>query len=538
MAGDPDQKIYHIDTSGYVELTYTLDLGTATKTVYFIFSNAGAGAAGGYPGIVTFNQFTQQDIQVSSQSPETSGLSLPGEPEEQPDIRVDIPEISEFNRRIPARLASAEGPIQPSIMTAPTLPLFDVLNETGTFQAYDASTDTVIPIDATCRYIVQDSTANRTLNVWVENTCWTSGQITAGMVQTMANKFLQQDATNDIYDWVSNIFGKEWGAHSYDNLIDQNTNNITILLYNIDGNTSASGILGFFWSKDNFKKSSIADSNERLMFYIDAGSYATKDDGTWEVTDYWPDLIISTLAHEFQHMIHYYQKNVLRGTSSETWLNEMCSMAAEDLVSSHLQTRGPRGVNYNDGTDGSPDNLYGRLPQYQYNNFSLTAWYSDSVNYAVTYGFGAYLARNFGHALLFRHIVQSTLGDEQAIEYALAETGHPGETFTSLLRKWGAANLLSHLTTLPTAAYYYNRGAFLDEPLDSVTYQLGSINLNNYTYAAGIYGSRLYTSVTYPAVGNQPGTSNLYYQAGINLTGAHTWTIRMENNIYLTVVVM
>ncbi len=79
------------------------------------------------------------------------------------------------------------------------------------------------------------------------------------MVDAIADTFLLGDGSdNDIYDWVTNIYGEEWDSdaqNKYPNLIGAD-NEITILLTDIDGdNSPKGGVIGFFWSKDNFDKS-------------------------------------------------------------------------------------------------------------------------------------------------------------------------------------------------------------------------------------------------------------------------------------------
>ena len=49
-------------------------------------------------------------------------------------------------------------------------------------------------------------------------------------------------------------------------------------------------------------------SAARLIFFMDSAFFAIPEGPTWEVTDYCPSQVIGVLAHEFQHMIHFYQK--------------------------------------------------------------------------------------------------------------------------------------------------------------------------------------------------------------------------------------
>ncbi len=277
---------------------------------------------------------------------------------------------------------------------------------------------------ATSKKVISNITTNfgsKTLNIWVSNDSFDSGAgcskskcVTQNMVDQLADTFLQTGADNDIYDWVANIYEKEWGGDAeakHSEFIPED-NEITILLTDIDGdNSPTGGVIGFFWSKDNFDKVTVSGSNERIMFYIDAVMFANTDEG-----DYWQKEIYSTLAHEFQHMINFYQKFILLDTDSDIWINEMLSETTEDLIATKLQHIGPRGVEYTDGSAGSASNTEGRYPLFNVNNrLSLTAWNDQLADYSKVNAFGTYLVRNYGGAKLLHDIMHNTYTDKQAI---------------------------------------------------------------------------------------------------------------------------
>jgi hypothetical protein len=231
-------------------------------------------------------------------------------------------------------------------------------SETFYLDAHGTQTTT-----ATARKVISNVTTNlgtKTLNIWVSDDSFDSGSgcdkskcVTQTMVDQLADTFLMRGLNNDIYDWVTNIYEAEWGddTNGYTGLITAN-NEITILLTDIDGDDSATGgVIGFFWSKDNFEKGSIGGSNERIMFYVDAVMFANGED-SWDIDDFWPKEMVSTLAHEFQHMINFYQKRILLDTDIATWINEMLSETTEDLVATKIKHIGPRGIEYTDGSAG------------------------------------------------------------------------------------------------------------------------------------------------------------------------------------------
>ena len=365
------------------------------------------------------------------------------------------------------------------------------------------------------------------------------------MVDVLADKFLTAGDGNDIYEWISNIFGDEWGEHGYDNLIPPN-NEITILLYDIDEDgmpeSGDSRIVGLFDSIHNFTTDHYSNSNELIMFGLDAVLFADDDEegtGTWEVTDYWPSQVVSTLAHEFQHMIHFYQKNILRGGAPDTWLNEMCSVMAEDFAADKMDVPGPRGVDPSDGTAGSPYITEGRLPLFNYyNDLSLIDWGGYLEDYSLVYSFGAYLGRNFGGADFFRNIVQNSEGDYGAVEFALEQMDF-NYTFWDVLRRWGVGVVYSDSTEAP-GDLKFNREDWFISTSGGTSYNLGSVNLYNFEYTSD---PNQHSSILHRRSAGGPMAVHTcttkpprYYLAGEGLTGQNSWNFSLPSGIRVTVV--
>ena len=223
------------------------------------------------------------------------------------------------------------------------------------------------------------------------------------------------------------------------------------------------GVVGYFWGRNNFLKTSQSSSNEKVMFVIDAVMFAAPSGGTWEMTDYWPQKVISALAHEFLHMIYFYQKTVLQFLNdSNSAVNEMLAQCVEDLVANKIQTDGPRGVPYGTATAGLAGNTSGRLPLYNSSNdYTLLDWSSSSaetyINYSKTYALGAYLMRNYGGANLVKSMVQNAYTGVNCIVNAVNTNGGIGITYENILKNFGAANLLSDRTTMTTGYIYIIR---------------------------------------------------------------------------------
>jgi len=440
------------------------------------------------------------------------------------------------------------------------------VRSTDTFYLDKLSTDG--SVDATCCFARIDPDNDIKLSIWVADADLDRGTVTNEMVIKLANCFLKENDADDIYKWVTDIYGTPWGAHGYPHLIPTTeAKYITILLYDIDDDKSTNGgTVGYFYPKDNFinaQNSDLSGSNERVMFYIDSFLYGMEDmnssgnsiDG-WQITDSWPKKVISTLAHEFQHMIHFYQKQIKLGANySETWLDEMCAMVTEDFVADKLNISGPRGTGESntiyDYTAGSPRIESCRLSDYNIgSNESFLNWdYNDPVkvyyDYATSYAFGAYLARNYGGTALFRQIVQSSMTDEMAVVSAVNNLNGTNKTFGDLLIEWGKAVLTSdnHISN-----YKYNNGDKFESspnnPVSGTAYALGSINLSNYstyldTWSAYLDGPVVYNKNISNSISSavlSPAT-NTFYQAGQNLTGSHSWTVEVPKNVTLTVLV-
>ena len=464
----------------------TLDLGATPAEVYVIASNTAH-----YPmepqverldlmeATIKAGRFAyKEEYEAQPRPPAAAFAPAPDEPPPVPSW------ITEFNNNPPLTGGGSIGKgasrlLQQSGQGVAEGDMFTFLHYAG---------GDAIPIPATARRVITDGTV--TLGVWVADENWegicdtTLGLnppvcLTQEMVDAVADSFLRPGTNNDIYDWVSTAFGDPWGPHPLEGFLipAEAAGEIHILLLEIPF------ALGFFFGKDTVIRNPdhplFRTSNERLMFYIDAEWLATAEGSTWEITDRLPSQAITTLAHEFQHLIHFYQKPILRDTSSETWLNEMSSEVAEDLVNDKIGVIGPRGLAHDDPTAGEPGITRGRMPLFNlYNDLQVTRWDGDIANYSINYAMGAYLARTYGGAALFSAIVQSDQAGVDAVDAALQSLGHDA-SFGQALADWGTAVVLSDNTDAPVP-YRYNTGDWRYSRNGGVEYRLGSINLFNY----------------------------------------------------------
>ncbi|MCB1157833.1 MAG: hypothetical protein KDK45_10040, partial [Leptospiraceae bacterium] len=233
------------------------------------------------------------------------------------------------------------------------------------------------------------------LRIWVGDRDWAdSGQADKKLNEEKIQSAVQHfSSTDGIYSVLRNISGEEWGEHSYTNLISGVHPGIDIVYFDIHCDNSLSGILGYYNSANNFLKSEVPFSNEALVLFIDSVFLASKSGSSWEESDEAPTLSILTLAHEFQHMIHFYRRKVLKGINSEIWFNELSSLMAEDIFLSRLS-----------GGELIRNNRF-----YKYithSDCSLSDWDKNPshcdvfTDYSLTWSFAAFLIRHFGPEIL------------------------------------------------------------------------------------------------------------------------------------------
>jgi hypothetical protein len=365
---------------------------------------------------------------------------------------------------------------------------FWVQNSSGTFVAVNA---TLRAIGQYCYVWVVDA------NYDAASSTATDNKISTAQAQTLAAKFDGSSGASwkdGIYKLVTNIFGLEVGGGAAGDGGRDGDKHISILLYDIDGDYSASqsgGVFGFFWSKDDYSQADIdaagysnIKTNYTEMFYLDS-----------HLTDRYPDAMYSTLAHEFQHMIHYNQKAYAHPNSAQvldsTWLDEMCAMVAEDLIAAKL------GI-------GDLDAPWSRLHEfsYHYTESGVTDWLTGNEvlkSYASAYAFGAFLLRNYGGPALFSGLVQTDKIDDAAVTEALSASGYADQSFTSVLSAYGQSLVFTDKPAGSTVKTLKLPGSW-SFGSDAITYKTKALDyaviqqrdLTN-GFVSGTYGPRVYS---------------------------------------------
>lgn len=149
---------------------------------------------------------------------------------------------------------------------------------------------------------------------------------------------------------------------------------VNVVVYDIGGDGKAS-VSGYFHSKDLNSPRTDGSSNGGKFIYIDS-----------LCAERTPGLAVSTLAHEFQHMIFFGRKVAGLGLRNERWFNEMMSMLCEDLVQDMM------GISDHE----SPKCRLDRFVRDCNGGGLEFRSGGELLSYASVYAFGAWLSRQYG----------------------------------------------------------------------------------------------------------------------------------------------
>ncbi len=203
-----------------------------------------------------------------------------------------------------------------------------------------------------------------------------------------------------IYPTVRTYFGEEWSPG-----VDADPR-ITVL------NARIPGVGGYFSSADEYPNAVNPFSNEREMFYINI-ERRVFGPGT--------QFYLSTLCHEFQHMVHWRQN-----PTQDTWINEGASMLASVLCG--------YGV-------GQVASWYTEDA-----NVQLTSWSGgpeESIpHYAAAYLFMEYFAQHYGGYGKLRTLIALPVQGPATVNAFLEGEGYAVD-FTHVFADWTAANLIA-----------------------------------------------------------------------------------------------
>ncbi len=277
---------------------------------------------------------------------------------------------------------------------------------------------------------VPTPTGTRTINVWLEDSEYDADKVSDALLDTLLQRFTS--GSDAVYPLITGLSGEPWGAHSYSDLIDPEQP-LDIVFVNFVPDRTPYGLLGYFWSLNNFKQDpanpDLKYSNQSLSFYMDTETlYLDPAEGMTNQ--------ISTLSHEFVHMTNFYRRSVQLskpGTdyAFDTFLEEMSAMMGEDIVAQRV-------------TPGFNSIANGRVPSWLSRsgfNCDPAAWSADTAapcfGYDVNGSLGAYLVRQYGVGFYKQLLSNTTSTDSlQVLGNAIQQAGGP--TLPVAIQRWGA----------------------------------------------------------------------------------------------------
>ncbi len=243
----------------------------------------------------------------------------------------------------------------------------------------------------TCRYVGDHC------YIFVEDDMWNTPRVTQAGIESLARAFDQSTARHPdrgIYETVTNLFGDPPD-------VDADPRILILVLDVLDSPITGITFIGYI-DTDNE-----APPVSREIIYIDA-----------RPLDIDSNLARATLAHEFQHLIHW-----KADPDEAKWLDEGCSEYAE------------LACGYKDTTAAATENFLSLAA-----NTDLTYWEDQFFDFDQTYLYMTYFAQRYGDSAL-RKLVADPDSSIASIDNILQSLNMP-ERFNHLFGQWAAAMYL------------------------------------------------------------------------------------------------
>ncbi len=280
-----------------------------------------------------------------------------------------------------------------------------------------------------------DATLHRSgdlIKIWVEDATWDKGYVTENILDELLNQLENSSGQNSLYpdkgivEIDTTLFGQQPNDTTLDNHLqnDKGEGIINFLIMDIKDEfdstaTNSQFIAGYFSSHDQTKN---ATSNQMNLLYLDATP------GIYYRDEYRTNRVLSTTAHELQHLIHYnYDKD------EETWINEGLSELA--------------GTYCGYGLD---------FPAYYLGNTNqnLIKWNGDVKDYARVNLWTLYCAEQLGLEFI-KELVQTKENGIHSFDLILQKNGFT-DSFNSIFRSWIVANWLNNISIDSKYGYQWN----------------------------------------------------------------------------------
>lgn len=262
-------------------------------------------------------------------------------------------------------------------------------------------------------------------------------------------------------EFDANIYPKEtsfWGQEPRPGV--DGDNRMVILLEQLK-----SGHGGYFSTSNGYPKNIDPESNAREMIVLNIEAA----DGPY---------VKMFLAHEFQHLISFNQKELMRDAEEDVWMNELRSEYSVTLAG------------YNDSFFNS--NLERRSETFFDNpSDSLVEWPNVGLDYALVALFGEYIAGGYGENLL-KDTLRASLTGISSIDKALADYGN-SDRFIDVFGNWLAASYINNDLLNPKFGYSKAELGGLKAMPQRVTMisELGSLLFDYYVKPWQAYGHKI-----------------------------------------------
>jgi immune inhibitor A len=346
----------------------------------------------------------------------------------QKDLETTIVPIADL-RDLAERLRGIKGIPESLTVKPPSLKIGDQ----QTFHATNADTNENFVVKSTLRHISDH------LYFWIENGVDYNQSDLNRLADTFENK---------IYPTDREFFGSEWTPG-----VDNDPH-----LYILFAKGVGDSIAGYFSSIDEYTSQVHQYSNTHEMFFINADNQNLSSEYTYGV-----------LAHEFQHMIHWY-----RDRNEETWMNEGFSVLAEFLNKYDI---------------GGFDFAYTANPDLQLNDWSTNSE-ENPPHYGESFLFLDYFLDRFGETAT-KALVGEMENGLDSVDKALADIGkvdpvtHKPPTADDVFADWAVANYL-HDPAVGDGRYVYHN--YPDAPSVKVTEKITQCPVDNQKRDVKQYG--------------------------------------------------
>lgn len=270
---------------------------------------------------------------------------------------------------------------------------------------------------------------------YIEDSFWDS---LGGVGRNRMSENLQRLAN----DFDQSIYLEEtrtWGSENKPGV--DNDVRVTILIHSMKTGTG-----GYFETVNTYPRHISPGSNSREMVAISSNAVLDSLSSAR-----------SFLAHEFQHLISFHQKETLRGISEDIWLNELRSEYSISL--------GGFNQPFDSSTLKQRMNVFVRST-----NDSLVEWLNQTQDYSSVALFGEYLVEQYGAEILAQSL-RSNLSGIDSINAYLASKGFT-ERFNDIYSNWLIALAINNRGLNPDFGYIHTDLAGIRVEPDNT----GSIN--------------------------------------------------------------